>query len=414
MDQETERDLSKIVLPRWGRVVPSDDPVPWTVVSADGIELEVVQRYLRDFVARGGSSGSTRSYAFDLLRWWRWLQAIGMEWDRATSTEVKDFVLWLKSAKKWRQHARTRSATTAGTVNPLTHKQYLDDDYRARTIRHSNAVLRDFYAYWIDAGEGPLLNPVRIDHRSPERPNAGHNPLQPFRAGGRLAYNPRLPKQQPRALPDERWVELFAALRSNRDRALLSLTISSAARSGEILGLHVADVDWGEQVIQVHRKGSGAAQWLPASPDAFVWLRLYVADLATPLDSNDPLWWTLRRRDHGGGLARHPLDYEALRAVFRRANHHLGTNWSMHDLRHTAALRMSRDETLTMRDVQAILGHAHLSTTADIYMVEEQQQVIRRVAQYLSQRAETDGGQPPPVAAGYDEAALSILFGQGK
>jgi integrase/recombinase XerD len=62
------------------------------------------------------------------------------------------------------------------------------------------------------------------------------------------------------------------------------------------------------------------------------------------------------------------MNYEALRAVFRRANECLGTNWSMHDLRHTAALRMSRDDTLTMRDVQTILGHAHLSTTADIYM----------------------------------------------
>lgn len=69
-----------------------------------------------------------------------------------------------------------------GQRQPTDRKQYLDDDYRARTIRHSNAVLRDFYAYWIDVGEGPLLNPVRIDHRSPERPNAGHNPLQPFRA----------------------------------------------------------------------------------------------------------------------------------------------------------------------------------------------------------------------------------------
>jgi integrase/recombinase XerD len=75
---------------------------------------------------------------------------------------------------------------------------------------------------------------------------------------------------------------------------------------------------------------------------------------------------------------------------------------------------MSRDETLTMRDVQTILGHSHLSTTADIYMVEEQQQVIRRVAQYLGQRAEADGAEPAPVASGYDEAALSILFGQDK
>jgi integrase/recombinase XerD len=277
MQQDSDRTLDGIVLPRWGRVEPSDGPIPWTVVTGEGTELVVVHQYLREVVARGGSPLSTRSYAYDLLRWWRWLIAVGVQWDRATSTDVKDYVLWMRSATKPRRYKRTLSAATAGTINPLTHKRYLDDHYRARTIRHSNAVLRDFYAYWISAGEGPLLNPVRIDHRSSGRPHAGHNPLQPFRAEGRLAYNPKLPKQQPRALADERWLEVFSALRSNRDRALLSLTVSSAARSAEIVGLHLSDVDWGEQLIRVHRKGSRAPQWLPAGRDSFVWLRLYLA-----------------------------------------------------------------------------------------------------------------------------------------
>jgi len=74
-------------------------------------------------------------------------------------------------------------------------------------------------------------------------------------------------------------------------------------------------------------------------PEAFVWLRLYLADLGEQPTPNEPMWWTLRRRDHGDGLRRQPMNYEALRAVFRRVNAALGTNWTMHDLRHTAALR---------------------------------------------------------------------------
>ena len=31
--------------------------------------------------------------------------------------------------------------------------------------------------------------------------------------------------------------------------------------------------------MRVWRKGSGAAQWLPASPEAFVWIRLYLAEI---------------------------------------------------------------------------------------------------------------------------------------
>jgi integrase len=211
-------------------------------------------------------------------------------------------------------------------------------------------------------------------------------------------------------LPDERWTELFAGLRSNRDRAILALAISNGSRAGELLGLRGADLDWGDQLVRVRRKGSGAEQWLPASPEAFVWLRLYLAEIGD-LSADEPVWWTLRRRDRGLGLARQALTYEALRAVFRRVNTLVGSNWTMHDLRHTSALRMARDANLSMRDVQTILGHAHLATTAEHYLIEEEAQVIRRVQQHLVARQERADDPPPPVAVGYDSDDLAVLFG---
>jgi hypothetical protein len=35
------------------------------------------------------------------------------------------------------------------------------------------------------------------------------------------------------------------------------------------------------------------------------------------------------------------LTYAALRRTLQRANARLGTNWTLHDLRHTAAMRMA-------------------------------------------------------------------------
>lgn len=373
--------------------------------------MQPVRRFLIDFVARDNRPGSVRSYAFDLLRWWRWLRVIQVEWDQATSAEVRDFVLWLRAATKPRTSARTHSAATVGTTNTITKKPYLDDLYKPRTIRHSNAVLRSFYEFWIESGAGPLVNPVPLARSARRRPHAHHNPLDPYGSEGRLRYNPRVPRRRPRQMPDERWNELFMALRSNRDRAILSLGISNGARASELLGVRGVDVDWGDQMVRVERKGTQAEQWLPSSPEAFIWLRLYQSE-GPPLDPQTPLWWTLRRRDHGEGLAYQPLNYEALRAVFRRANALLGTNWSMHDLRHTAALRMSRDKRLSLRDVQTILGHANLSTTADVYLVEEEEQVIARVQEYLADREErAKNPAPPAVATGYEASDLAVLFG---
>ena len=464
-------------LGRWGRVAKCDGPPGWLVVEPDGSVVEPVAVFLRDFAARGHSSGSVRSYAYALLRWWRWLRRVEVAWDRASPAEVRDLVLWLDGASKPRRFARTASAATAGRVNAVTGKIYPSDRYAPRTVRHSNAVIRAFYEFWLEQGRGPLVNPVVLV-RAPGgpggRPHAHHNPLQPFRSEGRLRHNPKVPKRRPRALSDEQWEALFSVLRCDRDRALCAIAVSSAARAGELLGMRPMDVDWGEQLVRVVRKGSRAEQWLPASSEAFVWLRLYLAGLGT-LAADEPLWWTLRGHGpaspqprftatsggpvmsaaaalesqrgpdqwegavHREGAGRtpaprgedrgtadglppgrtersvlrryghRPLSYPALRAVLTRANRVLGTNYSWHDLRHTAALRMSRDESLSLRDVQTVLGHASVVTTAETYLFEDEAHVLARVSRHLSERAEP-AAEPTP-ATGYDPAILAVLLG---
>ena len=106
------------------------------------------------------------------------------------------------------------------------------------------------------------------------------------------------------------------------------------------------------------RKGSRAMQQLPASPDAFVWLRLYQQQMRAlvPDGPDDPLWWTLQQPFR-------PLGYHAARAMFVRANDAAGTGWTLHDLRHTAAYRLARDPAVPITDVQWVLGHQSLSTT---------------------------------------------------
>jgi integrase len=320
-----EREVDVIRLPQWGRVASMPDAVvPFAVLDAAGLPVEPIARFLRDFVARGRRPGSVRSYAYALLRWWRWLIVVEFEWDAVTSAEVREFVLWLQRTTKPREASRTKSAATAGTINPITRKSYLDDRYQPRTVRHSNAVLRAFFEFWIGRGEGPLINPVPQERKNGRRPNAHHNPLEPLRSEGKLRYNPPVPKRRPRVISDQRWKELFAVLRSDRDRAIVAIVISNGARAAELLGVRSADLDWGDQLVRVRRNGTDAEQWLPASDDAFVWLRLYL-DQVGELGPSDPIWWTLRRRRRvSGPLCRQPLNYDALRAVFPAAERGAG------------------------------------------------------------------------------------------
>lgn len=403
---ERQREVEAVRLPSWGRLVPSEGTVPWVVVDDAGRVVEPVAVFLRDLAARGRSSSSIRSYGLALLRWWRFLIAIDERWDRATSVEVRDFVLWLRQATKPITEKRVGSRATAGGVNTTTRKSYPGDGYAPSTIRHSNAVLRAFYDFRLDCGGGPLINPVVVERSRGTRAHAHHNPLTPFRAEGRLRYNPRPPKRQPRAIPDALWDGLFAAMRCHRDRAVLATAISCGARAGELLGMRGVDVDWGEQLIRVVRKGTRAEQWLPVSADALVWLRLYIDDIGGIVAADDMLWRTMNRR---GGV-HVPLSYDSLRAVFRRANRRLSTNWTMHDLRHTCAIRMVRDGRLTVRDVQTILGHAHLSTT-QLYLEQDNEEVFARVREHHARLDAARVQPPPPVARGYNAADLTLLFG---
>ena len=140
-------------------------------------------------------------------------------------------------------------------------------------------------------------------------------------------------------------------------------------------------------------------QRLPASPDAFVWLRLYQAEMQgkVPAGRDQPLWWTLRRPFR-------PLTYHAARAMFVRAGALLGANWSLHDLRHTAAYRMARDKNVPLTDVQWIFGHAQLTTT-QIYTTPTSEDVIASVLAHHARRAD---GPAPAAEAPADAATLRI------
>jgi Phage integrase family len=124
------------------------------------------------------------------------------------------------------------------------------------------------------------------------------------------------------------------------------------ARASELLSVTRSGVDPGRQLITVVRKGSRELQELPASTDAFVWLRFYQVRMgeAIPRGGQVPLWWTLRSPCR-------PLTYHAVHRMFERVNARAGTSATFHALWHTAAYRMAEDPSLPLTDV-----HPHWAT----------------------------------------------------
>jgi site-specific recombinase XerD len=403
-DDDSSRDLAALAVLQAGRLVATGDRYePYRLVDGDGVAVAAVTAYFRDLLAAGRAESTVRSYGMDLLRWFRFLRAAGVAWDQATRVDARDFCRWLQvTGKQPRPHWRTGDhgelvAVPAGGA------------YAPSVRAHSETVLRAFYDFHLDAGSGPVINPFPLDRsRRGGRAHAHHNPMEPYRHERSGLYRPRVPDRIPRSIPDGEFNEIFAGLPSHRDRALVAFYVSTGARACELLSATLAGVDPGRQLITVARKGTRELQELPASTDAFVWLRLYQVEMAEliPRGRRQPLWWAARRPAR-------PLTYHAAHRMFERVNARAGTAATLHSLRHTAAYRMAEDPALPLTDVQLVLGHAQLTTT-QIYLTPRKEDVIRRVlAHHAEQTRQASVRARLAPAPGYRPEVLDVLFGNG-
>ena len=391
-DDGTFRDLGSLVVPAAGALVETGDPwEPCWLSDPAGVQIGPVSEYLRDLQATGRPATTQRSYSFALLRWFRFSWAVGVSWDQATRVEARDFCRHLQLP--------VRPGLAWDAAGSPSGK------YAPSTAAHCETVCRSFYAYHLEAGTGPIVNPFPLARGG--RAHAHHNPLDPFPKQKSGLFRPRVPQRVPRQIPDAVFNELFARLPSSRDRALVAFWVSTGARASELLSATWSGADPGQQLITVIRKGSRAIQQLPASPDAFVWLRLYQQEMhgLAPAGPDDPLWRTLRRPFR-------PLNYHAARMMFDRANATIGSGWTLHSLRHTAAYRLARDPGVPITDVQWILGHVSLTTT-QVYVVPTAEDVIEAALAHHRRQAQPRPVLPEP-APGYRAESLDVLFGKGR
>ena len=146
-----------------------------------------------------------------------------------------------------------------------------------------------------------------------------------------------------------------------RDRALLELLYACGLRASEALGLAVDDVNLGAGYVTATGKGN-RQRLVPIGAHAVAWLRRY-------LESARP---RLVKRSDPGTLfvnrSGRPLSRQGLWLLLKRSARRAGVRASAvspHVLRHCFASHLLEGGA-DLRSVQALLGHADISTT-EIY-----------------------------------------------
>jgi integrase/recombinase XerD len=176
---------------------------------------------------------------------------------------------------------------------------------------------------------------------------------------------PRRPYQLPLAVLNPQEAE--AVLRQPdrrtatglRDRALLELLYSTGLRRAEVAGLRLGQVDAVRRVVLVQAGKGQRDRVVPMGRRALRWVARYLRRSRPQLvGSEDPGYLFLNRRGRPFRLNRLS---ERVAAYVRAAG--LAKRGSCHLFRHTMATALLEGGA-DVRDVQEMLGHASLATTA--------------------------------------------------
>ncbi len=166
--------------------------------------------------------------------------------------------------------------------------------------------------------------------------------------------------------------------RGRRDAAMIELAYGSGLRVSELVTLPLADVNLHGGFVRVTGKGS-KTRMVPLNTAAQMRITRYLEE-DRPGWLRDPRQRALFLTERGGPMTRQGF-WKALRTYARRAGLRLpGGDISPHKLRHSFATHLV-EHGADLRAVQAMLGHADISTT-QVYTQVSQARMIEHARKH--------------------------------
>lgn len=321
----------------------------WVLVGGSAARFGLVDEYLSHLLDRNYSPATVRAYGYDLLAFCRWLAEQDVELEAVTTNVLLDY---LKAC---------REASVPGRPGPnvvsMTGQRV--DRYAATTINRRLAAISGLFTY---AGlrSPDAKNPVpkgREARWTVAGERSGLLAHTTRRRKSRSALRLREPKKLPTALSAADATKLVGSLRSWRDRAIAGLMLWCGLRSCEVLGLDVTDVDIGGRWVTVTGKG-GKQRRVPLDADVASVIDVYLL-AERPESTSDRLFLVAKGPHRWQGLT--PA---GLRTIFRYHRKLTGVaGGHPHALRHTFGTVLA-EAGVDLAVMQALLGHAHVDTTA--------------------------------------------------
>lgn len=376
----------------------------YRIIDPLGFPSGPVNQFLEHLEIRGRSAYTLHSYAVGLADFLGWLRESGIDIDDVTRHVIGQYITEFGNGP--------RGGIVIGVKPGATR--------RPRTVNHRLSVLASFFAFRIrqddEAGAGPWFqraNPISSISAGPRHGMRGRD--APARGAG-SEFRRRVPRRIPTQIAPATAVKLIDAARSLRDKSILTLLFRTGQRIGDwiddtdrhgLLGMTPADADANRKTITVRLKGARDEHRVPVTDDFWPLLRRYMEEERRGYDA-PALWIGLRR---AGGS---PLTYSSFEASLRYASRKVGVRVHAHMFRHLMAQTVL-EVTGNLKVAQDLLGHAQISTTADLYMHADQAAMVSAVAavKFSMEREATPANrnisEPLRYAFPYDATTIEEL-----
>jgi site-specific recombinase XerD len=360
----------------------------------------------------GRSAYTLHSYATGLAHFFGWLGEYGTAADAVTRNTVARYIVAFGGAPKQRLGSRR-----------ITQSAAQEDRRRPRTINHRLSVLASYFEFSIkrdtDTGSGPWFqraNPVSGTSIA-DNFHAAAGRDQPARRKA-SEFRRRVPREIHRTLDAASAEKIIAAAGSYRDKCILTLLFRTGQRIGDwndlagthgVLGMELSDIDEGRRTITVRLKGNRDQHRVPVTDDFWPLFHRYLAEERGTSCATSAAWVASRK---GKGK---PLTYAAFESAIRYIGSKAGVDVHAHLFRHTVAQAVL-ETTGNLKVAQELLGHAQITTTADLYMHVDETAMVKAVATVktafdgvVHQTRQTDRSEEVRYAFAYDAITIQEL-----
>ena len=365
-------------------------------------------QFLTELSLRDCSVYTQRAYAIGLAHFFSWLHASGGDPDHVTRQAVGNYIT--EFGRGARQGAvSTHSAPKARLP---------------RTINHRLSVLASYFAFCIrrdtEDGRGPWKGRINPASGNPLTEELRHEMIGrdlPARQRQRDGFRRRIPRTLPKILEPAAIQKLIDCAGSYRDKAILILLSRTGQRIGDwipaagrhgILGMELEDIDRKRRCITVRLKGARDQHRVPVTDDFWPIYEEYLRTERRAAPDVHAVWIASRK---GRGK---PLRYGSFESALRCVGRRGGISVHPHLFRHTLAQGVL-EATGNIKVAQEILGHSHLSTTADLYLRVDQRAMVAALAAARSSAEQTKRQRSWPSAKAtqyafdYDDETISEL-----